>query len=160
MLLRLYTNLRNAQERHYYHIQLGTTVRHNSRSHTVSRSINNMSIDIQYIMYIDRDTVCHSRYCMSIDTSQSTHMVTLVCMLIDILYVDRHIYMSIEMLYVDRLLCLTDITEAALLYSWTKSENTAVGSSIPRVTCETSQVLLAVVWCFSRGSPVFAPPND
>ena len=36
-----------------------------------------------------------------------------------------------------------------------------VGSSPALATCETSQVLLAgVPGCFSRGSPVFAPPTD
>ena len=37
----------------------------------------------------------------------------------------------------------------------------AVGSSLAQVTCETSQVLLEGGQVFySRGSPVFAPPND
>ena len=36
-----------------------------------------------------------------------------------------------------------------------------VGSSPALTTCETSQVLLeGVSGGFSRGSPVFAPPND
>ena len=36
-----------------------------------------------------------------------------------------------------------------------------VGSSPALATCETSQVLLAVVsGGFSRGSPVFAPPTN
>ena len=40
-----------------------------------------------------------------------------------------------------------------------------VGSSPALATCETSQVLLAGARCqvfffFSRGSPVFAPPNE